>query len=57
MVVVGYYFYRLFPSSSEFVGNSHLFDESELMKRVEAYDNMKKITDMHASSSHPVYQG
>ena len=27
--------------------DTHLFNEEDLMKRVEEYDNMKRVTELH----------
>ena len=56
--MISYYFYRLFPNdeNGEFsIYNSHLFDASDLLKRIDAYDTMKPISDLHLTPTHSLY--
>ena len=50
LAVLEYYFYRLFPTGEAGgmqIVDTHLFNEEDLMKRVEEYDNMKRVTELH----------
>ncbi|KAK8794972.1 hypothetical protein WA588_003823, partial [Blastocystis sp. NMH] len=55
--VLAYYFYRLFPTSEtrglQLIEN-HIFNEEDLMRRVEQYDHMKRPSELHVGVQNPL---
>ena len=55
--MLAYYFYRLFPTSEtrglQLIEN-HIFNEEDLMRRVEQYDHMKRHSALHVGVQNPL---